>query len=82
MTVSDAINAYVHFSENVFRAKRSAHDLFGRAQDVVQVRGKFDSEVLTQVMKDQTQKSGEPSEAKLLEPGNPKCKMYVPNMFR
>ncbi|KAK0742693.1 phospholipase [Schizothecium vesticola] len=77
MHTSEAIDAYLKLSEDVFQPRRNQMDILARVRDRVQLRGRFDGDTLAQAVRDVVQKSGEAPEALLMEPQEGPCKVFV-----
>lgn len=69
MNVNECIEAYMSLSQNVLRKKRRRVSLRGA------IRGRFDSEALTAVLKDFIVQRSLPGDALLKDSPDSKCKV-------
>jgi hypothetical protein len=75
MSVRECIDVYLKLSQLVFQPRRNSTDIIGRARDRLQVRGRFDGDALSRVVKSIVQESGEIAEARLMESRAGQCKV-------
>jgi len=71
MSISESIDAYLSLSEKVFQKKRRRLGVWGNIQ------GRFDSDALTQAVKDILKKQGLAEDALLKDTPEAKCKVLV-----
>jgi hypothetical protein len=73
MDIEDCITAYLQISRDVFQPTKKRFNIFGRASDALNVRGRFNSEALKKGIQKIVEKAGETGEAKLKIEDEPKC---------
>jgi hypothetical protein len=69
MTIDDCINAYLSLSDRVFQKKRHRVSVKG------QIQGRFDSEDLTQAVKEVITRQGLPENVLLRDTSETTCKV-------
>jgi patatin-like phospholipase/acyl hydrolase len=77
MNIEDCITAYLQLSQEVFQPRRRSLNFLGKANDVLRVRGRFDSEALRKGIQRVVMEAGEDGDAKLKVEDEPKCRVLV-----